>query len=138
MLLVKILYRFNNDLFWFLFLLKWQTPKDVDKLRSIGVKTIFCLQQDSDLEYPKKINLPLCFRWERFRCMFCIYAILYMSLNYQVYDLSSLLSDNAVSIRERDILFKSLTCSPDILGLTSLPFANMPTHLMTFNTCVLK
>ncbi|KAM7526833.1 hypothetical protein LguiA_016735 [Lonicera macranthoides] len=28
-----------------------QTPKDVDKLRSIGVKTIFCLQQDSDLEY---------------------------------------------------------------------------------------
>ncbi|KAF6134351.1 hypothetical protein GIB67_005743 [Kingdonia uniflora] len=29
-----------------------QTPKDVDKLRSIGVKTIFCLQQNSDLEYP--------------------------------------------------------------------------------------
>ncbi|KAL6289495.1 hypothetical protein ACE6H2_007005 [Prunus campanulata] len=28
-----------------------QTPKDVDKLRSIGVKTIFCLQKDSDLEY---------------------------------------------------------------------------------------
>ncbi|XP_028092427.1 phosphoglucan phosphatase DSP4, amyloplastic-like isoform X9 [Camellia sinensis] len=28
-----------------------QTPYDVDKLRSIGVKTIFCLQQDSDLEY---------------------------------------------------------------------------------------
>ncbi|KAG6665560.1 hypothetical protein I3843_02G146900 [Carya illinoinensis] len=28
-----------------------QTPKDVDKLRGIGVKTIFCLQQDSDLEY---------------------------------------------------------------------------------------
>uniref|UniRef100_A0A1D1ZB83 Dual specificity protein phosphatase 4 n=1 Tax=Anthurium amnicola TaxID=1678845 RepID=A0A1D1ZB83_9ARAE len=28
-----------------------QTPGDVDKLRSIGVKTIFCLQQDSDLEY---------------------------------------------------------------------------------------
>ncbi|KAG2729697.1 hypothetical protein I3760_01G261800 [Carya illinoinensis] len=28
-----------------------QTPEDVDKLRSIGVKTIFCLQQDSDLEY---------------------------------------------------------------------------------------
>ncbi|KAL6586305.1 Phosphoglucan phosphatase DSP4, chloroplastic [Orobanche minor] len=27
-----------------------QTPADVDKLRSIGVKTIFCLQQDSDLE----------------------------------------------------------------------------------------
>ncbi|KAL3630095.1 Phosphoglucan phosphatase DSP4, chloroplastic [Castilleja foliolosa] len=27
------------------------TPEDVDKLRSIGVKTIFCLQQDSDLEY---------------------------------------------------------------------------------------
>ncbi|KAG8390544.1 hypothetical protein BUALT_Bualt01G0094500 [Buddleja alternifolia] len=26
-------------------------PADVDKLRSIGVKTIFCLQQDSDLEY---------------------------------------------------------------------------------------
>ncbi|KAE9465358.1 hypothetical protein C3L33_02731, partial [Rhododendron williamsianum] len=30
-----------------------QTPEDVDKLRSVGVKTIFCLQQDSDLEYPK-------------------------------------------------------------------------------------
>ncbi|XP_019193961.1 PREDICTED: phosphoglucan phosphatase DSP4, amyloplastic-like [Ipomoea nil] len=28
-----------------------QTPKDVDKLRKIGVKTIFCLQQNSDLEY---------------------------------------------------------------------------------------
>ncbi|XP_020260880.1 phosphoglucan phosphatase DSP4, amyloplastic isoform X1 [Asparagus officinalis] len=28
-----------------------QTPSDVDKLRKIGVKTIFCLQQDSDLEY---------------------------------------------------------------------------------------
>lgn len=28
-----------------------QTPEDVDKLRSIGVKTIFCLQQNSDLEY---------------------------------------------------------------------------------------
>ncbi|KAJ4837139.1 Phosphoglucan phosphatase dsp4, amyloplastic [Turnera subulata] len=28
-----------------------QTPEDVDKLRKIGVKTIFCLQQDSDLEY---------------------------------------------------------------------------------------
>lgn len=28
-----------------------QTPKDVDKLRVIGVKTIFCLQKDSDLEY---------------------------------------------------------------------------------------
>ncbi|XP_024020564.1 phosphoglucan phosphatase DSP4, amyloplastic isoform X2 [Morus notabilis] len=28
-----------------------QTPDDVDKLRGIGVKTIFCLQQDSDLEY---------------------------------------------------------------------------------------
>ncbi|WCJ19217.1 Phosphoglucan phosphatase DSP4 amyloplastic [Euphorbia peplus] len=28
-----------------------QKPEDVDKLRSIGVKTIFCLQQDSDLEY---------------------------------------------------------------------------------------
>ncbi|XP_022892567.1 phosphoglucan phosphatase DSP4, amyloplastic-like isoform X3 [Olea europaea var. sylvestris] len=28
-----------------------QTPEDVDKLRSIGAKTIFCLQQDSDLEY---------------------------------------------------------------------------------------
>ncbi|RWR91947.1 phosphoglucan phosphatase DSP4, amyloplastic isoform X1 [Cinnamomum micranthum f. kanehirae] len=29
-----------------------QSPADVDKLRKIGVKTIFCLQQDSDLEYP--------------------------------------------------------------------------------------
>ncbi|CAH8308761.1 unnamed protein product [Eruca vesicaria subsp. sativa] len=28
-----------------------QTPADVDKLRKIGVKTIFCLQQDPDLEY---------------------------------------------------------------------------------------
>ncbi|CAL4920322.1 unnamed protein product [Urochloa decumbens] len=28
-----------------------QSPVDVDKLRKIGVKTIFCLQQDSDLEY---------------------------------------------------------------------------------------
>ncbi|KAK1313582.1 hypothetical protein QJS10_CPA06g00177 [Acorus calamus] len=28
-----------------------QTPADVDKLRRIGVKTIFCLQQNSDLEY---------------------------------------------------------------------------------------
>lgn len=28
-----------------------QTPKDVDTLREIGVKTIFCLQQDPDLEY---------------------------------------------------------------------------------------
>nr|GMC72903.1 phosphoglucan phosphatase DSP4, amyloplastic [Ipomoea batatas] len=28
-----------------------QTPEDVDKLRKIGVKTIFCLQQNSDLEY---------------------------------------------------------------------------------------
>ncbi|XP_073000969.1 phosphoglucan phosphatase DSP4, amyloplastic isoform X1 [Typha latifolia] len=28
-----------------------QTPLDVDKLRKIGVKTIFCLQQNPDLEY---------------------------------------------------------------------------------------
>ncbi|GAB2276837.1 Phosphoglucan phosphatase DSP4, chloroplastic [Dionaea muscipula] len=28
-----------------------QNPEDVDKLREIGVRTIFCLQQDSDLEY---------------------------------------------------------------------------------------
>ncbi|KAH0686886.1 hypothetical protein KY284_017439 [Solanum tuberosum] len=28
-----------------------QSPEDVDKLRSIGVKTIFCLQQNPDLEY---------------------------------------------------------------------------------------
>ncbi|KAJ4773965.1 hypothetical protein LUZ62_058222 [Rhynchospora pubera] len=28
-----------------------QTPADVDKLRKIGVRTIFCLQQDPDLEY---------------------------------------------------------------------------------------
>lgn len=28
-----------------------QTPSDVDHLKSIGVKTIFCLQQDPDLEY---------------------------------------------------------------------------------------
>ncbi|KAL6648954.1 hypothetical protein ACP70R_013178 [Stipagrostis hirtigluma subsp. patula] len=28
-----------------------QSPADVDKLRKIGVKTVFCLQQDSDLDY---------------------------------------------------------------------------------------
>ncbi|KAL8171033.1 hypothetical protein V2J09_022837 [Rumex salicifolius] len=28
-----------------------QVPEDVDKLRSISVKTVFCLQQDPDLEY---------------------------------------------------------------------------------------
>lgn len=28
-----------------------QSPLDVDKLRNIGVKTVFCLQQDPDLEY---------------------------------------------------------------------------------------
>ncbi|KAK6933471.1 AMP-activated protein kinase, glycogen-binding domain [Dillenia turbinata] len=28
-----------------------QKPEDVDKLRSVGVRTIFCLQQDPDLEY---------------------------------------------------------------------------------------
>lgn len=28
-----------------------QTPEDVDKLRNIGVRTIFCLQQNPDLEY---------------------------------------------------------------------------------------
>ncbi|CAA7390859.1 unnamed protein product [Spirodela intermedia] len=28
-----------------------QTPEDVDKLRKVGVKTIFCLQQNPDLEY---------------------------------------------------------------------------------------
>uniref|UniRef100_A0A0E0CTS4 Uncharacterized protein n=1 Tax=Oryza meridionalis TaxID=40149 RepID=A0A0E0CTS4_9ORYZ len=28
-----------------------QSPLDVDKLRDIGVKTVFCLQQDPDLEY---------------------------------------------------------------------------------------
>ncbi|GMH10223.1 hypothetical protein Nepgr_012064 [Nepenthes gracilis] len=28
-----------------------QSPEDVDKLRRIGIKTIFCLQQDPDLEY---------------------------------------------------------------------------------------
>ncbi|KAJ4720679.1 Phosphoglucan phosphatase [Melia azedarach] len=28
-----------------------QSPEDVDKLRQVGVKTIFCLQQNSDLEY---------------------------------------------------------------------------------------
>nr|CAD1835156.1 unnamed protein product [Ananas comosus var. bracteatus] len=28
-----------------------QTPLDVDKLQKIGVRTIFCLQQNSDLEY---------------------------------------------------------------------------------------
>ncbi|XP_066357206.1 phosphoglucan phosphatase DSP4, chloroplastic-like [Miscanthus floridulus] len=28
-----------------------QSPLDVNKLQKIGVKTVFCLQQDSDLEY---------------------------------------------------------------------------------------
>ncbi|MCO5584808.1 hypothetical protein L7F22_038740 [Adiantum nelumboides] len=28
-----------------------QTPSDVDRLKKVGVKTIFCLQQDPDLEY---------------------------------------------------------------------------------------
>lgn len=28
-----------------------QTPSDVDRLKTVGVKTIFCLQQDPDLEY---------------------------------------------------------------------------------------
>eukprot|EP00250_Pteridium_aquilinum_P010526 c19452_g1_i1 orf=166-1335(+) len=28
-----------------------QTPSDVDRLKNIGVKTVFCLQQDPDLEY---------------------------------------------------------------------------------------
>ncbi|KAL5981799.1 Phosphoglucan phosphatase DSP4, chloroplastic [Asimina triloba] len=28
-----------------------QTPEDVDKLRKIGVKTVYCLQQNSDLDY---------------------------------------------------------------------------------------
>ncbi|KAL6130336.1 hypothetical protein ACLB2K_068716 [Fragaria x ananassa] len=36
-----------------------QTPKDVDKLRSIGVKTIFCLQQNSDLEYPEYFGVDI-------------------------------------------------------------------------------
>ena len=40
-----------SNLFFFFF--KLQTPNDVDKLRAIGVKTIFCLQEDPDLEYPK-------------------------------------------------------------------------------------
>ncbi|URE31408.1 Dual specificity phosphatase, catalytic domain [Musa troglodytarum] len=39
-----------------------QTPSDVDKLRKIGVKTIFCLQQDSDLEdfdaFDLRMRLP--------------------------------------------------------------------------------
>lgn len=42
----------TNPFFSFYISLKLQTPEDVDKLRSIGVKTIFCLQKDSDLEYP--------------------------------------------------------------------------------------
>ncbi|KAL6552762.1 Phosphoglucan phosphatase DSP4, chloroplastic [Orobanche hederae] len=36
-----------------------QTPADVDKLRSIGVKTIFCLQQDSDLDMLLKMQCSL-------------------------------------------------------------------------------
>nr|CAB3497322.1 unnamed protein product [Digitaria exilis] len=39
-----------------------QSPLDVDKLRKIGVKTIFCLQQDSDLEdfdaFDLRLRLP--------------------------------------------------------------------------------
>ncbi|KAH7547812.1 hypothetical protein JRO89_XS14G0019400 [Xanthoceras sorbifolium] len=38
-----------------------QTPADVDKLRHIGVKTIFCLQQDPDLEYPKNFTFEIYF-----------------------------------------------------------------------------
>ncbi|GLT88802.1 hypothetical protein SLE2022_068110 [Rubroshorea leprosula] len=30
-----------------------QDPQDVDKLGEIGVNTIFCLQQDADLDYPQ-------------------------------------------------------------------------------------
>ncbi|CAN6542093.1 unnamed protein product [Malus baccata var. baccata] len=36
-----------------------QTPKDVDKLRSIGVKTIFCLQKDSDLETSRYFSVDI-------------------------------------------------------------------------------
>ncbi|CAD6252570.1 unnamed protein product [Miscanthus lutarioriparius] len=39
-----------------------QSPLDVDKLRKIGVKTVFCLQQDSDLEdfdaFDLRLRLP--------------------------------------------------------------------------------
>ncbi|MCO5584705.1 hypothetical protein L7F22_038637 [Adiantum nelumboides] len=28
-----------------------QTPSDVDRLKEVGVKTVFCLQQDPDIEY---------------------------------------------------------------------------------------
>uniref|UniRef100_A0A803MIR9 Tyrosine specific protein phosphatases domain-containing protein n=1 Tax=Chenopodium quinoa TaxID=63459 RepID=A0A803MIR9_CHEQI len=39
-----------------------QSPADVDKLRNIGVKTIFCLQQDPDLEdfdgFDLRMRLP--------------------------------------------------------------------------------
>ncbi|WVY97682.1 hypothetical protein V8G54_029833 [Vigna mungo] len=34
-----------------------QTPDDVEKLRRIGVKTIFCLQQNPDLEYPNQFAI---------------------------------------------------------------------------------
>lgn len=44
-----------------------QTPEDVDKLRDIGVKTIFCLQQDSDLEYPL-LYFPYIFKSNKFGC----------------------------------------------------------------------
>ncbi|KAK9911552.1 hypothetical protein M0R45_035451 [Rubus argutus] len=36
-----------------------QTPKDVDKLRSIGVKTIFCLQQNSDLDSARYFGVDI-------------------------------------------------------------------------------
>ncbi|KAF9674943.1 hypothetical protein SADUNF_Sadunf10G0180200 [Salix dunnii] len=42
---------FNNACSSMLRLGNWGTPGDVDKLRKIGVKTVFCLQQDPDLEY---------------------------------------------------------------------------------------
>ncbi|KAB1218985.1 Phosphoglucan phosphatase DSP4, amyloplastic [Morella rubra] len=36
-----------------------QTPEDVDKLRSIGVKTIFCLQQDPDLDASRYFGVDI-------------------------------------------------------------------------------
>lgn len=53
-----LLFFFPTKLISFLFstslfdVFKLQTPLDVDKLQKIGVRTIFCLQQNSDLEYP--------------------------------------------------------------------------------------
>lgn len=116
---------------WFLLFspANFQTPEDVDKLRSIGVKTIFCLQQDPDLEYPKlvsrRVQLELVVVF-----FFFLYGILiskYVTLS--IWELLASLN------WERKHWIPSLV-HPDILALTSMPYESMLRHMMTFNTCV--